>query len=337
LPHVIIMSKRELIAMTDKAILEVRGVGKSFEDLKAVDDVTFSIKPGETLGLVGESGSGKTTLGKCILKLQTNEEGVIIYGDQEIQALSESEFRPYRAEIQMLFQNPLTSFNPLFTIQTSILEYCNLNGELATEKERIARAKREIERVNLPMRTLSSKPNQLSGGQLQRAALARVLVTDPKIIVLDEPTSSLDMSTRGQIIGLLKHIQNDLEVSYLIISHDLRVIRSIAHRVMVMYLGEIVEEASNKELFSLPGHPYTRALLKAASVKGVFEGGKHKDVLQGEVTQSSGEYSACKLATRCQYAKDRCFEERQKLNFLSEEHAIRCWRVLEGDLSFEDN
>ena len=309
----------------DNNIIQLIDVKKEFPKIVAVNNVSLCIKSNETLGLVGESGCGKTTLGKCILKLLKIDSGKIIYRGNPIHNLPEASFRPYRKRIQMLFQNPLTSFDPFYSIQTSINEFCNLNDDLKEKGEIIKKIKYEMNRVGLSQRILTSKPNELSGGQLQRAALVRTLIVEPELVVLDEPTSSLDMSIRGQIMNLLQDIQEQLKVSYLIISHDLRVIKTIAHRVLVMYLGEIVEETTTKKLFNKPFHPYTRALLEAALLN--INENETKDILKGEVTQTSRNLIGCKLATRCQYSKEICFQKKQELKEIEKDHFVRCWRA----------
>ena len=312
--------------------IELLDVTKRFGKLTALQEVSLSIDEGETCGLVGESGSGKTTLGRCVLKLSRIDSGRIVFKGKRIDDLPEPTFRAYRRSVQFVFQNPLASFNPFYKIETSLLENSRLNRGMGKQL-RLERIRSEIERVGLPRRVLDVKPTRLSGGQLQRAALARALVTDPDFIVLDEPSSALDISTRGQIITLLMDIQRERGVSYLIISHDLRVVRSIAHRVFVMYLGEIVESGTNEAVFESPKHPYTRALLKASKMEvpeGVLQA---SDVLHGEVTQADVALPGCKLAPRCAYASDRCHQELQALVDVGTGQMVRCWQATEGGTS----
>jgi len=312
--------------------IKVEDVTKRFGKLTALHRVSFGIGEGETCGLVGESGSGKTTLGRCVLKLLRIDAGRIEFRGKRIDNLPERAFRAYRRSVQFVFQNPLASFNPFYKIETSLLENTRLNPGV-TRQKRLERIRSEIERVGLPKRVLEVKPTRLSGGQLQRAALARALVTDPSFIVLDEPSSALDISTRGQIITLLMDIQRERGVSYLIISHDLRVVRSIAHRVFVMYLGEIVESGSNEAVFESPKHPYTRALLRASKMEAPAGVLQARDVLHGEVTQADVALPGCKLAPRCAYANDRCHEELQALVDTGDAHMVRCWRTTEARAS----
>lgn len=309
-----------------EALLQIEGVSKRFSTLRAVSDVTLSLREGETLGLVGESGSGKTTLALCLVNIYKADTGRILFRGKEVQGLPEHRFRRYRGAIQYLFQDPMGSFNPFYSIGHSLNEYAKLNTDLAP-KERRSRIEAELERVGLPARVITSKPTSLSGGQLQRAALARVLLTEPELIILDEPTSALDMSTRGQIITLLQEIQAERHVSYLIISHDLRVVRTMANRVAVMYLGEIVEAADNETLFTAPHHPYTRALLNASEMRHLSSRVTDRDVLHGEVTEMQSVAKGCKLAPRCPYALKSCSTQDQELVSVVGGHTVRCWRT----------
>ncbi|MBE0690013.1 MAG: ABC transporter ATP-binding protein [Anaerolineae bacterium] len=233
--------------------------------MTALDHVSLIINQGETVGLVGESGSGKSTLGRAILHLTDLDSGKIIYDGEEIQNLSTSEFRPLRRKLQMLFQNPLTSFNPMMTIESALLDSMRLvtDMDLATKRRRVLQL---LDQVELSSRFATLFPYEMSGGQLQRAALARALAPDPDFIFLDEPTAALDMSIKGQIINLLLRLQRETSASFIFVSHDLRVIRYIADRVLVMYQGKIVESGDKAQIFDHPQHTYTQKLLSATFV-----------------------------------------------------------------------
>ncbi len=303
----------------------------SLGKLAAVDQVSFTVYPGEIVGLVGESGCGKSTMGRCILHLLPLDNGSIRFRGEEVGHLAESQFYPYRRRIQMVFQNPLSAFDPLFTVEESIRECLKLRNDLS-HKEAKEEVIRLLQMVGLPPEFAPLKPHKMSGGQLQRVGVARALAPQPQFIFLDEPTSALDMSIRGQIINLLLDIQQATGVSYLFVAHNLRLIQAVADRVLVMYRGEIVEEAGKKELYDHPLHPYTQGLL-AATFIGQKDGAKRKErlaSLRGEVTYS--EEAGCKLAPRCPFAQDRCFRESQTLNEIEPNHHVRCWRVAENNL-----
>lgn len=318
-------------------MLELNSVSKRFavrsgllsrDELTAVDSVSFTIREGETLGLVGESGCGKSTIGRSILNLVQIDEGVIRFLGKTISNLSEKAFRAFRNDIQMVFQNPVSSFNPLFSIRKSLLDPLALRPSLSP-RERNARVIDLLDSVKLPADFADKKPHQLSGGQLQRAALARALAPRPRLIFLDEPTSALDMSIRGQIVNLLLDIQAEMNISYIFVSHDLRVIKFVADRVLVMYLGQVVEEGSSEDILGNPMHPYTQGLLAATFIGGQ----RRKEVsqlgsLSGEVLRQKQEKKGCKLYGRCRFALDQCTEP-QELAEIRPTHWVRCWRANE--------
>jgi oligopeptide/dipeptide ABC transporter ATP-binding protein len=296
------------------------------ETLIAVDGVSFTVHEGETVGLVGESGCGKSTIGRCILRLLDLDAGQIRFHGAEIQNLPEQQFLTHRKHIQMVFQNPLASFDPLLSLRESLLEPLRLRADIGP-KEKEDEIARLLEQVGLRAEFAHLKPHQVSGGQLQRVALARALATRPQFIFLDEPTSALDMSIRGQIVNLLLDIQGATRLSYLFVSHDLRVVRFVADRVMVMYLGQIVEEARKDELFGNPMHPYTRGLLASTVLgreKRMAVWGASR--LRGEVVQAGAGLVGCRLYHRCGYATERCRDE-QVLAAVRSNHWVRCWRA----------
>jgi peptide/nickel transport system ATP-binding protein len=295
--------------------------------MTAVDDVSLTVGHGETVGLVGESGSGKSTLGRAILNLHKLDSGTILFEGREIQDLKESQFRPLRRKVQMVFQNPATSFNPMMTIGQTLLDVLRLVDEMsAAQKQR--RVLDLLEQVHLDERFVALYPYEMSGGQLQRVALARALAPEPAFVFLDEPTAALDMSIRGQIINLLLDIQRRTDVGFIFVSHDLRVVRYIADRVYVMYLGQVVETGSKAQVFATPRHPYTRALLAATLIgRADRQQIQRRGALSGEVVQRGEEYVGCKLYGRCAFAQDHCAVEPQTLREVQPDHRVRCWRA----------
>jgi peptide/nickel transport system ATP-binding protein len=231
--------------------------------LTAVDHVSFDLGPGETLGIVGESGSGKSTLGRCILHLTPVTAGRVVLEGRDIQALSERQMLPLRRKMQMVFQNPLTSFNPMMTIGQALMDAMRLMPDL-DDKHRQQRAFALLEQVQLDNRIANLYPYEISGGQLQRAGIARALAPEPAMLFLDEPTSALDVSIQGQIVNLLLDLQKDHRLAYIFVSHDLRVVHYLAQRILVMHQGQVVEQGSKEAVFSAPQHPYTRTLIEAA-------------------------------------------------------------------------
>lgn len=297
------------------------GVARSMST--ALDHVSITVRHGETLGVVGESGSGKSTLGRAILKLHELDSGRIFFEGTEIQSLGHRDFQKYRARLQMVFQNPATSFNPAMTIEAALMDAMQLLGGLTKDDKR-ARARKLLADVQLSDRFLPLYPHEMSGGQLQRAAIARALAPAPALIFLDEPTAALDMSVRGQVVNMLRALQHKEKLGFIFVSHDLRVIRGAADRIIVMYLGQVVEEAPKRELFDRPLHPYTRALLSATKAKHVQA---TSDRLEGEAVVGSAT-NGCRLAGRCPYAMPRCAEP-QELREVSPGRLARCWRAEE--------
>ncbi|MBP8972239.1 MAG: ABC transporter ATP-binding protein [Anaerolineae bacterium] len=318
-----------LVVQNAVKVFTVRRRSLKRVSMTAVDDVSLTVRRGETVGLVGESGSGKSTLGRAILRLLDLDGGKILFEGREIQGLSEREFRPLRAKIQMVFQNPATSFNPTMTIGQTLVDAMRLARHL-TLKQKEQRALALLDQMQLDERFAALYPYEMSGGQLQRVALARALAPEPDFIFLDEPTAALDMSVRGQIINLLLSLQRQSRLSFVFVSHDLRVIRYIANRVYVMYLGQVVETGTKRTVFETPRHPYTRALL-AATLIGQAERGEMRraGMLAGEVTQEAPDFAGCKLYGRCRVAADRCAREPQALRAIAPDHWARCWRAEE--------
>ena len=329
--------------MEQGAILQVQDAVKTFVvrrrslrqvRMTALDGVSISVRRGETVGLVGESGSGKSTLGRCVLHLLDLDRGKVIFGGQEIQRLSDREFRPLRAKLQMVFQNPIASFNPMMTIGQTLLDAMRLIKDMSAQDKR-QRALTLLDQVQLDERFIRLYPYEMSGGQLQRVALARALAPRPDFVFLDEPTAALDMSIRGQIINLLLQLQRQSELSFVFVSHDLRVIRYVADRIYVMYLGEIVETGEKQQLFTAPRHPYTRSLLAATHIGQIDRRRtRYSSALSGEVVQKEEDYRGCKLYGRCRYALERCANEPQVLEEIRPGYWVRCWRA--GELEDTD-
>lgn len=320
-------------------LLEVSNLSKTYtvsrgllrkENLQAVDRVSFNVSEKETLALVGESGCGKTTIGKCILRLVDFESGTIVFEGREIQDLGTKEFRSHRKNIQMVFQDPLGSFNPMMKVSRALVEPIKLRTDIQ-ETEYPLEVERLLNEVQLDASFGNSKPKQMSGGQLQRVGIARAIASQPKLIFLDEPTSALDMSIRGQIVNLLIDLQQQKRLSYVLVTHDLRLVHAMADRVLVMYLGEIVEEGLARDVLSKPLHPYTIGLLSAAML-GTNRRPKNTSSivhLDGEVTSTSINTSGCRLHTRCPFAVERCATEVQHIETVLPGRQVRCWRARE--------
>ncbi|MGD9752789.1 MAG: ABC transporter ATP-binding protein [Acidimicrobiia bacterium] len=274
--------------------------------VRAVDGVSLTVAPGETVGLVGESGCGKSTTAKMILRLLHADGGAISFGGTDLLHVRGRELRKLRARMQLVPQNPQTSFNPRLSIRSSI-EF-NLRAHGVARHQRGGRVLEALERVGMPAAYAQRFPHELSGGQLQRAAIARALVTGPELIVCDEAVSALDKSIQAQVLNLLVELQRDLGMAYLFISHDLSVVEHLSDRVIVMYLGRVVEEASAEALWLQPRHPYTEALLSAAP-----NSGRTRIMLAGDPPSPTNPPSGCTFRTRCPVALDACAGERPPL------------------------
>ena len=316
-------------------LLEVRDLVKDYvtRDAKlrrrvarAVDGISFEVWPGETFAIVGESGSGKSTVGRVLLKLTPATEGRVSLLGDDILDLTEKRFRPARRHVQMVFQDPLGAFDPRSTIRASLREFAEFGG--SQQADTIDEA---IRNVGLPPEIGDRRPSQVSGGQLQRLSVARSLLVEPRLLFLDEPTSSLDVSIRGQIVNLLAALQESQGLAYLLVAHDLRVVYAMAHRVAVMYLGQFVEVGTRDQVYERPHHPYTRGLLEAASLEEPERIGAPVR-LSGEISSDQAGTLGCRLIPRCPFSEDRC-EEPQPLRPAGEGHLVRCWKALEEPLS----
>src|SRR5689334_10771656 len=319
-------------AMPD-AVLEVHDLKKHFPIRKgllqraggtvfAVDGVSFSIRQGETLGLVGESGYGKSTVGRTVLRLIEPTAGSIRIGGDDITGLDRKALRPYRREMQIIFQDPFSSLDPRMSAGDIVAEPLRVHKVVSGRavRERVAAL---FDRVGLRTALMDNYPHQFSGGQRQRIGIARALALRPKLIVGDEPVSALDVSIQAQVLNLLMDLQRELKLSYLFISHNLAVVEHISHRIAVMYLGKIVEYADRATVFTKPGHPYTEALLAAIPVPDPKVRRKAK-ALQGDVPSPVNPPSGCAFHTRCPYVVDRCKAETPLLREISPRQFVAC-------------
>ncbi|MEW6187131.1 MAG: oligopeptide/dipeptide ABC transporter ATP-binding protein [Thermodesulfobacteriota bacterium] len=295
---------------------------KQTATVKAVDGISFGIMKGETLGLVGESGCGKTTLANMILLLERATEGNIQFESKEISGLKGNDLREYKAKVQAVFQDPYSSLNPRLRIRNILKEPMIANGRLTTAQktQRIAEV---LNLVGLQERDAGLYPHEFSGGQRQRIAIARALCSDPELIILDEPVSALDVSIRSQIMNLLKRLQRDLNLTYLLIAHDLGVVKHMSDWVAVMYLGKIVELAKEELLYSHPLHPYTKALISSAVIIR-SDGMKEKNKLRGDIPSPLAIPIGCRLHTRCPEAMNLCFQEEPNFKELESNHWVSC-------------
>jgi len=288
----------------------------------AVNDVTMSVREGETHGLVGESGSGKTTVGRIIVKLTNPTSGKIIFEGEDVTRVKGEALRNYRRKVQMVFQDPYASMNPRMTVKSALLEVMNIHSmHKGSEYEY---ATKLMERVGMSEEHLYRYPHELSGGQRQRVVIARALSVEPKFIVLDEPTASLDVSVQAQVLDLLKELQKQYSYSYLLITHNLAIIKYISHRTTVMYRGVWVETAPTQELFKNPQHPYTIALMSAVPVPDPTLK-REKIILKGEPPNPIEKVVACPFQDRCPYVMDICREKMPPNTDLGSEHLVRCW------------
>ncbi len=297
-----------------------------------MDGVSLAVRPGETLGVVGESGSGKSTLGRCLLRLEEPSAGRVVFQGTNLMGLPGDRLRALRRRMQMVFQDPADSLNPRMTAGQTVMEPMGLHG-LAHGAAARRRTVELFGMVGLSDAHLDRYPHQLSGGQQQRVAIARALAPQPDFIVLDEPTSALDVSIQAQLLNLLRDLQKRLGLSYLFISHDLSVVRYMANRVAVMYLGRIIEEGPTQELFADPRHPYTRALLSALPVDAPWER-PERIVLRGEPPSPLNVPRGCPFAPRCPWALPPCHAESQPLQPVGPGRSAACWRSAAGEIDW---
>ncbi|GHV74556.1 peptide ABC transporter ATP-binding protein [Spirochaetia bacterium] len=315
--------------MSEGSILEVRGLKKYFPQsggriLRAVNGISFSLGQNEILGIVGESGCGKSTLGRLALRLIEPTEGQVLFRGQEITKLRRGALGPVRRAAQMVFQNPFASFNPKLRIAESLMEVCRYYGmSRVAGRERIAALFAD---TGLSEDLLARWPRELSGGQLQRLAITRALLSDPALLVADEPLSALDVSIQAQLLNLLEDLRRNRSLSMLFISHDMTVVEYLSSRVAVMYLGQILELASAEELFRRKLHPYTRSLVAAVPrIEG--SPGTEAAALKGETPNPAAPISGCVFASRCPEAEERCRIEAPSLQEAGSQHLVSCHRI----------
>ena len=315
-----------------KALIELENLKKHFDvgkgkKLHAVDGVTLKINAGETLGVVGESGCGKSTLGRTVLKLHEPTEGKIIFDGKDITNYKKKELKKIRTDMQMIFQDPYSSLNPRMSVQELIAEPLIINKVCKNRIEVFDRVAELMETVGLAERLSGAYPHELDGGRRQRIGVARALALNPKFIVCDEPVSALDVSIQAQILNLLMDLQDERDLTYMFITHDLSVVRHISDQIAVMYLGKCVELAPSKELFKNPLHPYTKALLSAIPIPSIEMQGKKIEVIKGEVTNPINPKPGCRFANRCPYACEECKGEDLPLVEVEPGHFVACTRV----------
>ncbi|WP_346243298.1 dipeptide ABC transporter ATP-binding protein [Shouchella clausii] len=291
--------------------------------VKAVDGITLNVYKGESLGIVGESGSGKSTLGRMLLRLLDPTEGEVYFNGEQISNLSNRKMRPYRRDMQMVFQDPYASLNPRMTIGELLEEPLLVHKTMNKKADRKKRAEELLETVGLPKSSYNKYPHEFSGGQRQRVGIARALSTKPKLIIGDEPVSALDVSIQSQVLNLMKDLQDEFQLTYLFIAHDLSVVKHISDRVAVMYLGRIVEIAQKDSLYETPLHPYTEALISAVPSTDVTVK-KEKISLKGELPSPANPPKGCAFHTRCPHAYERCKHERPEMTEQKDGHFVAC-------------
>ena len=301
--------------------------GRVQAQVKAVDGVSFDVRKGETLGLVGESGCGKSTLGRSLLRLVEPTSGSVRFDGRELVGLSQSELRPLRKRMQLIFQDPYASLNPRMTVREIIGEAFAIH-RLAFGKEREQKVAALLEKMGLPRDAADRYPHEFSGGQRQRIGIARALAVSPELVIADEPISALDVSIQAQIINLLVDLQKELGLTYVFIAHDLKIVEYVSDRVAVMYLGRMVELAPSKSLYRTPRHPYTQALLSAVPIPDP-DRQKERIILQGDVPSPIDPPKGCTFHPRCRYATERCRRETPPLYDLGDGHTAACFLVEE--------
>lgn len=298
-------------------------IKKNIKEVKAVDDVSFYIKKGETLGLVGESGCGKSTLGRTLIRLYDVTDGEIIFDGVDISKNKEKDLKQFRKRVQTIFQDPYASLNPNMTARDIIKEPLDIHTKLSNAQKNEV-AYEMLEKVGLSREHADRYPHEFSGGQRQRIGIARALSVKPDFIFCDEPISALDVSIQAQVINLLDDLKDEFGITYLFIAHDLSMVRYISDRVCVMYLGSIVEIGNSSDIYENPRHPYTKALL--SSIPSIYSSVK-EEILEGDVPSPINSPSGCKFRTRCKYAEKICEEQAPKAKDLGDNHLVYCHMV----------
>lgn len=329
------MAKHELLKVEGlKQHFPIKGgmLGRTVNHVKAVDGISFEVYEGETVSIVGESGCGKSTTGRAILRLEDPTEGKVFFAGEDITSLSNKQMRSKRKDLQIIFQDPYASINPRQTVAGILIEAMAIQNSVPANKRR-ERVLELLDIVGLNKQQADRYPHEFSGGQRQRIGIARALAVDPKLIICDEAVSALDVSIQAQVLNLLEELQEKFKLTYLFISHDLGVVRHISDRVIVMYLGKIVEIGERNEIFDTPKHPYTQALLSAIPVPDPTHEKQHIP-LKGDVPSPIDPPTGCRFHTRCPFAQDKCREEEPALNTynkMEETHQAACHFVEEID------
>ena len=324
-------------AAPGEELLEIRGLQKHFPltqgvvfkrtvgHVRAVDGVDLTMHRGETVGLVGESGCGKSTVSKLLVALEKPTAGQILYKGRDVARMNRRALKAYRREVQIIFQDPYASLNPRMTVGDIVAEGWAVHSDVAPKKGRLQRTQELLDRVGLNPDYVNRYPHQFSGGQRQRIGIARALALRPEVIVCDEPVSALDVSVQAQVVNLLEDLQDEFGLAYLFIAHDLSVVRHISDRVAVMYLGSIVEEGTDAQVYGSPSHPYTQALLSSVPLhEPHLRGQKDRILLQGDVPSPANPPSGCRFRTRCWKAQDICAEEPPALVDRGQGHPSAC-------------
>lgn len=333
-----------MMDQTPISLIEIKDLKKTFSistglfgrslTLTALENINFSVKKGETLGIVGESGCGKSTLGRCILQLLSPDEGQVLWLGQDLTKLPAEEMRKRRADLQIIFQDPLASLNPRMTVGEIIEDPLKALKPDMSKIERRAKVVKTMEAVGLLPEMINRYPHEFSGGQAQRIGIARALITDPKLIVCDEPVSALDVSIQAQILNLLAELKDEFGLTLIFISHNLSVVRHVSDRILVLYLGRIVELATGDEIYETPKHPYTKALLTAVPIPDPkLARLRNIDALKGEIPSPINPPSGCTFRTRCRFAKPQCAETRPPLEHLEGGRLVACLRWQEIELA----
>jgi len=311
-------------------LVEIQNLKKYFKTARgmvhAVDDVSFGIEKGKTMGIVGESGCGKSTLGRILVHLEESTSGQIIFNNEDVTELNRRDMKQFREHAQIIFQDPYSSLDPRYTVEASIKEPL-LNSGKYSQDEALEKTRELMDLVGIAPRLRLSYPHELDGGRRQRVGIARSLALNPEFVVCDEPVSALDVSIQAQILNLLKKLQQEQNLTYLFITHDLSVVKHISDHICVMYLGQLVETCPSHELFAKQYHPYTKALLSAIPSTDIHHK-MDRIILKGEINSPINPKPGCRFATRCNYVCERCYEP-QKLEEISPNHFVSCSRVRE--------
>ncbi len=313
-------------------LLEIHNLKKYFHigkdlDLHAVDGVSFNIEKGHTLGIVGESGCGKSTLGRTVIKLHEPTDGNIFFDGEDITKYNKKQMAQLRSDMQMIFQDPYSSINPRMTVQSLIAEPIIINNVVKSKSEAYDMVDSLMETVGLAPRLVNAYPHELDGGRRQRIGIARALALNPRFIVCDEPVSALDVSIQAQVLNLLMDLQEERDLTYMFITHNMSVVKHISDEIAVMYLGQCVEKCDSKELFKNPLHPYTKALLSAIPVPSLEARNRKLEVIKGEVTSPVNPKPGCRFATRCPFATEECKEKEIQFEEKSSGHFVACCKI----------